>query len=257
MKFLVKPSSLQGCASIPASKSHTIRSVFIASLSEGESRIINPLTSADGLSALSACRELGAEVRVGEDWVITGKGPDSLSSGKTIDVGNSGTTARFITGMAALSQGEVTITGDEQTRKRPMESLLAALRSLGAKIHSVNSDGRLPIRIQGPISGGHTEVSGVTSQFISSLLINCPLASGDTTIDVPSLNERPYVEMTLKWLDSQNIQYENDNFKRFFIKGNQKYTPINRRVPADFSSATFFLCAASCTESSILLQGLD
>jgi len=97
----------------------------------------------------------------------------------------------------------------------------------------------------------------MASPIISSLLINCPLSDGDSEIHVNELNERPYVGITLWWLNKQGIKYKEENLERFFIKGKQFYKPFKETVPADFSSATFFLCAGAITNSEITLKGLD
>src|SRR3990172_6317695 len=269
MKLIVEPSNLNGEINIPASKSHTIRAVFIASLADGVSEVINPLESADGLSAVEAYRCLGAKITPsipplnkggkegGMKWIVHGTGGNIRAVKKIIDVGNSGTTARFCTGSASLGKDLITITGDDQTRRRPMQSLIDALNNLGADIKSIENNGRLPISVKGRLKGGKTEVSGMTSQFISSLLLNCPLSDGDSEIHVKDLNEKPYVGMTMWWLNKQGIAYKEDNLERFFIKGKQSYKPFKETVPADFSSATFFLCAGAITNSVITLKGLD
>ena len=269
MKLIVEPSNLNGEINIPASKSHTIRAVFIASLADGVSEVINPLESADGLSAVEACRCFGAKITPsipplnkggkegGMKWIVHGTGGNIRAVKKIIDVGNSGTTARFCTGSASLGKDLITITGDDQTRRRPMQPLIDALNNLGADIKSIENNGRLPISVKGRLKGGKTEVSGMTSQFISSLLLNCPLSDGDSEIHVKDLNEKPYVGMTMWWLNKQGIAYKEDNLERFFIKGKQSYKPFKETVPADFSSATFFLCAGAITNSVITLKGLD
>ncbi len=258
MKLIIEPSNLNGEINIPASKSHTIRAVFIASLADGVSEVINPLESADGLSAVEACRCFGAKIEeLDNKWIVHGTGGNIRTVKKIIDVGNSGTTARFCTGSASLGKDLITITGDDQTRKRPMQSLIDALNNLGADIKSIENNGRLPISVKGRLKGGKTEVSGMTSQFISSLLLNCPLSDGDSEIHVKDLNEKPYVGMTMWWLNKQGIVYKEDNLERFFIKGKQSYKPFKETVPADFSSATFFLCAGAITNSGITLKGLD
>lgn len=258
MKLFVEPSGLKGEVEIPASKSHTIRAVFIASLANGISEIINPLESADGLSAVEACKCLGAKIKLlKKEWIVHGTGGNIRIAKNTIDAGNSGTTARFCTGAASLGTNTVIITGDEQTRRRPMQSLIDALNNLGADIKSIDENGRLPISVKGRLKGGKTEVSGVTSQFISSLLINCPLSDGNSDIHIKKLNEKSYVDMTMWWLDKQGIVYEQKNLERFFIKGNQSYRAFKETIPADFSSASFFLCAGAITNSEITLKGLD
>jgi 3-phosphoshikimate 1-carboxyvinyltransferase len=81
--------------------------------------------------------------------------------------------------------------------------------------------------------------------------------SKDTEIDVTLLNEPDYVQMTLDWLDKQGIEYENQHFRRFKIKGGQSYKGFDETVPADFSSATFFFCAAALVADEVTLLGLD
>ncbi|MBU2591774.1 MAG: 3-phosphoshikimate 1-carboxyvinyltransferase [Nitrospinota bacterium] len=257
MRFKTKKSILRGETYIPGSKSHTIRALFIASLAEGISKIARPLVSADAISALNACRSFGAKITEGADWIVEGTGGKISLTADTIDVGNSGTTARFALGMASLGEGEVIITGDEQTRSRLMGSLIDALNNLGAQISYLGKEGYLPVKVKGKISGGSTSVSGVTSQFLSSLLINTPLADNDSEILVDQLNEKPYVEITLNWLESEGIAYERDGYKRFTIKGGQKYKPFSRQIPADFSSASFFLAACVLEGTDILIKGLD
>ena len=258
MKLVVKKSGLSGSVEIPGSKSHTIRALIIASLAECTSRIRRPLVALDTLAGLNACRLLGAEIRKQEDWTVNGVNGRPIIPDNVIDVGNSGTTLYIALGTAALVDGCTVFTGDDQIRRRPAKPLIDALNSLGAQVESTRDNGMAPIIVRGPMRGGSIKLDGSkTSQYLTSLLINCPLASGDTYIEVENLIEKPYVEMTLKWLEEQGISVENDDFKRFSIPGNQGYKPFDKSVPADFSSATFFLCAAAITGSDLTLVGLD
>jgi len=243
---------------MPGSKSHTIRAVAIASLAEGESIIESPLSSSDTLSAVKCYRRLGAQIQCDANWRILGAAGRVHVPDDIIDVGNSGTTLRFGLGSAALlAEGAAVFTGDQQIRNRPAGPLLASLNDLGAHCFSSRSNGKAPVVVQGTLTGGQTNIEAVTSQYLSSLLINTPLAVRDTVINVTKLNEQPYVEMTLKYLDEQKIDYTNENFKRFRIKGGQSYRGFRRRIPADFSSATFFLCAGVILEGEVVLEGLD
>jgi 3-phosphoshikimate 1-carboxyvinyltransferase len=257
MELVAEQSALRGTVEIPASKSHTIRAVAIASLADGVSEIINPLVSEDSDAAVAACRALGARVEQGERWVVTGTGGRVSTPEDVVNMMNSGTSTRMALGMASLGTGYAVFTGDASLRTRPMGSLLEALARLGATAFSTRGDGRLPAVVRGPIRGGETAVEGTTSQYVSSLLICTPLAERDTQISVANLRERPYVEMTMRWLDSQRIRYLNDNFEMFVVEGRQAYHPFVRSVPGDFSSATFFLCAAAITDSDLTLVGLD
>jgi len=261
MELIVRKSRLKGKVVIPSSKSHTIRAVAIASLADGQSTIRKPLVSNDTLSAVNCYRQLGAEVDTGDSscWKVIGTGGQIKAPRKVIDVGNSGTTLRIAMGSAALAgAGQIsTLTGDEQTRNRSIGPLMEALGNLGAKCTSVKNNGKAPVKITGRLKGGKTAIAAVSSQYLSSLLLCAPLAKEDTEIDVTLLNEPGYVQMTLDWLDKQGIEYENRNFRKFKIKGNQKYKAFDAVIPADFSSATFFFCAAALAADEVTLLGLD
>ncbi|MFW5689851.1 MAG: 3-phosphoshikimate 1-carboxyvinyltransferase, partial [Spirochaetota bacterium] len=115
----------------------------------------------------------------------------------------------------------------------------------------------VPFTVQGPISGGRVEIECPTSQYLSSLLLAAPLASRGMEIVVPLLNERPYVELTLDWLRGQEIPFERDGWDRFTVPGGHSYRSFDRRVPADFSSATFMLVAAAMGEAEVAVDGPD
>lgn len=243
---------------MPASKSHTIRAAAIAALADGRSTLVRPLASADTEAALRAVSALGARVQPHADSIdIDGVGGAPTAATGTIDVANSGTTLRVMSAVAALAGGTTHLTGDLQIQSRPIGPLLGALSQLGAEAISDRGSGCAPITITGPMRGGHCEIECQTSQYLTALLISCPLAAGDTHIDVTLLNERPYVSMTLDWLDRQGIRYHHTDLMEFDVPGTQSYRPFERVVPADFSSATFFLCAAAVTGSEITLLGLD
>ena len=275
MKLVVGKSKLSGSVRIPGSKSHTIRAVAIASLADGASRVREPLVASDTLSALEAYRLLGAEILKQEDWAIRGVGGRPRVPDNVIDVGNSGTTLYIALASAALANGCTVLTGDDQIRRRPAQPLIDALNALGAKVESTRANGMAPIVVRGPLRGGKIKLDcSKTSQYLTSLLINCPLASGDTIIEVADLIEKPYIEMTLRWLAEQGIDLENDDsrpdpsrydtwrdrvgsFRLFRIPGGQSYKAFDKSIPADFSSATFFACAAAITGSDLTLPGLD
>jgi len=246
---------------IPGSKSHTIRAVAVASLAAGESLIHNPLESSDTKAAVACYRALGAEINTSDPklWKVTGTGGTITPPPEIIDVGNSGTTLRIAMGSAALAQAgqAISFTGDEQIQTRPVGPLMDALSKLGAKCTSLKNNGKVPVEITGKLAGGKITIAATTSQYLSSLLLCAPLASKDSQIDVTLLNEPGYVQMTLDWLDKQQIEYDNQQMRTFKIKGNQSYKAFNDKIPADFSSATFFLCAAAISAEQVTLLGLD
>ena len=259
MKLICRQSQLKGEVRIPGSKSHTIRAVAIASLASGESTIRVPLDSNDTRAAVDAYRLLGTEIDLREDaWLVQGTGGELTAPENVIDVRNSGVTLR--TGMAScalLRDGMAVLTGDEQIRRRPAGPLAASLNDLGAKARSTRNTGTAPFVVEGRLKGGETSIEAVTSQYLSALLINCPLADGDTLIHVPLLNEAPYVEITLDWIRRHGIGLEQDDLREFRIPGGQQYRAFDRAIPADFSSATFFLGAGALDDNDIVLRGLD
>jgi 3-phosphoshikimate 1-carboxyvinyltransferase len=258
MKLTVRQSRLRGRVAIPGSKSHTIRAVALASLAAGKSEIIAPLDSADTRSAVECYRSLGASIECGKTWRVTGTSGRPRAVKPVIDVGNSGTTLRFAIGSASLlPEGEVEFTGDSQTRNRVVGPLLNSLNDLGANCVSIPGTGKAPVRVKGRLRGGKTSIDAVTSQFLSSLLINTPLAENDSEIIVTHLNEIPYVEITLRYLDEHGIKYQRQGWERFVVRGGQGYRAFRKRIPADFSSATFFFCAGAFLDADLTLEGLD
>jgi 3-phosphoshikimate 1-carboxyvinyltransferase len=259
MKWLVKKSVLSGTIAIPSSKSHTIRALVAATLAGGASSIRNALTTGDGASAIAAAQSMGAAVRVEKNLVsVQGVGNDFNCGSDNFNMENSGTSTNLFASVAALGAMRRRFDGDASLRTRPFRPVLEALKELGATFEFERSGSDLPFTVWGPIRGGKTRVNGFSSQFVSSLLFACPCAPNSTQISVENLHERPYVEMTMQWLDRLGISYEAaPDLSCFTIPGNQKYLPIDYTVPGDFSSATFAAVAAPLTGSKIELLGLD
>ncbi len=261
MQLVSRKSRLKGRVSIPASKSHTIRAVAIASLADGESVIRNPLWSGDTKAGVRCYRALGAEIDTADAhaWKVKGTAGRIVPPEQTIDVLNSGTTLRVAMGSAALAEPgpATTFTGDEQIQTRSVGPLMQSLGDLGARCESLKHNEKAPVRVWGRLKGGRTSIAAVTSQYLSSLLLCTPLAADDTDIDITLLNEPGYVQMTLDWLDKQGIQYQNDAMRHFHVRGGQSYKPFDLPVPADFSSATFFLCGAALFGDEVTLAELD
>jgi len=260
MDLICEASPLQGSVKIPGSKSHTIRAVAIGALAGGESYVRDPLDSADTRSAVTAYRALGAPIETEPGlWRIQGVGGAPQPPNDVIDVENSGTSLNVSLGSAALLRsGSAMFTGDEQIRRRPEGPLINALGDLGATVRTMRDNGCPPLVVTGTLRGGETTLEARNSQFLTSLLINAPLADGDTRIHVPLLDERPYVEMTLDWVRSQGVTVEyEDDFRTFDMKGGQQYEPVDRVIPGDFSSATFFLAAGALGDNDVVCTGLD
>ena len=257
MKKTIYPSAISGSVPIPASKSHTIRAVLIASMADGKSTLRMPLESNDTIAAVRACRAFGVHIDMQANrWIVTGTGGRLSPPATPIDVGNSGTTLYLLAGMAALADFPVQFTGDQQICRRSAGPLLQSLSDLGVEVESTG-DGCAPFTLRGPLKGGSTSIECPTSQYLSSLLLAAPLGTNDSHIQVPLLYERPYVDMTLDWLDMQAINYSRSDYSSFTLPGGQHYRSFDRRIPGDFSSATFFLTAAAVTGGRLELSGLD
>ncbi|QEN05121.1 3-phosphoshikimate 1-carboxyvinyltransferase [Thiospirochaeta perfilievii] len=256
MKIEVSKGKLEGNIRIPASKSHTIRALLIATLAEGESVISYPLNSADTRACKDACIAMGAKIKeTDSQWIVQGTGGKLTQPKEAIDVGNSGTTLYLAAAVAALSHLPITFTGDYQIQRRSAANLLNSLEDLGVKVESNN--GCAPFTITGPIKGGTTTIECPTSQYLSALLLAAPLSEGKTEINVPLLHEKPYAEMTVRWMEEQGIKIDDTDYSHFVIDGGKKYKNFNRSIPADFSSSAFFFTAAAVTGSTLTLQGLD
>lgn len=260
MKLRVRKSDLRGAIAVPGSKSHTIRAVAIASLAPGHSVIDGPLESADTLSCVAAYRGLGAKIHCGSDsWTVEGTGGVIIAPEQEIDVGNSGTTLHAAMGSAALLRtGKAVLTGDEQIRRRPAGALAKALTGLGASVVSKSANGCAPFEVYGTLRGGKVAIDCLTSQYLTSLLLATPLSAGSTELAVHHLNEAPYVTMTLDWVRRQGVRIDcEDDYSYFWIRGGQSFKPVNRRIPADFSSATFFLAAGAIGNNDVTCNGLS
>jgi len=258
MKWTVQRSQLSGKISIPASKSHTIRAFLIATLADGESKIINPLTEGDGESALNAAIAFGASVVRKENELLVNGVAGKPNPASTIFMGNSGTGSNLFCSAAAIVDREITFDGDSSLRSRPMLPILNALKMLGAEWTSEGQKGYPPFTIKGPIKGGEVTVAGNNSQYLSSLLLTTPLLEGDTHITVTNLSEKPYVEITLWWLRKMGIKFEGDvESGKFIVYGGQKYSPICEEIAGDFSGATFAAVAASITGGPITIANID
>lgn len=250
-------TKLSGEVKAPPSKSYTIRAVVAGLLAEGVSTIKDPLYSEDTKAAINASLSLGAKIKKTEEGLkISGVVGLPKAPKNAIDTLNSGTTIRIMTAVASLCNSKITLTGDESIRRRPIEPLLAALRQLGVKANSENSCP--PVTVQGPIRGGICKIDGgVSSQFISALLMALPCARGNSTIEiVGKLRSKPYIDLTLNMLDKFKVRVGNDGDFRFIVPGDQTYKATEYTVEGDYSSAAFLLAAAALTKSKVTVRNL-
>ena len=194
-------SDIGGVVKAPPSKSYSHRAVILAALSKGTSKLYDMLYSEDTLASIRVCKALGAKITKNDDYleVIGTGGKLHNSSDVPIDLANSGTTLRLMTSVAALSDNEVILTGDDSLKTRPMGLLMDALLPLGVETESLSDNDKAPILIKPGYDGGETNIMGnVSSQFISSIIISSPLSKNGVTLYVlPEFKSKPYVNMTL------------------------------------------------------------
>ena len=259
MKITITPSRIHGEAAVPGSKSHTIRGLFIAAAAGGESVLRRPLFSEDTKACVAVCRAFGARIEENADSLrVFGVGKRFDRAADGADVLNSGTTLFFAAAFASLIGRPFRLTGDSSVCGRSAAGLLNALKTLGVEVKYETKEGYAPFTVCGPIRSGKVKIDCPTSQYLSALLLALPLADGNFEIKTGILKEKPYVDMTKRWLEDQFVSFQTDeNYTGVFIPGGQIYRPFDRAVPADFSSACFFLCAAAVTRSRLTLTGLD
>jgi len=256
-----KSGHLEGEVWAPPSKAYTHRMLIAALLSNGTSKISNPLVSDDTKATLRAVKAFGAEAELQKKrWTISGV--DSLRAPKKpIDCGESGATLRFMIPVVALAPGPSIFTFGSSLERRPIAPLLQSLKQLGTESSLQLKEEKSLVRIHGGgIRGGKTSIRGdVSSQFISGLLFACPRAKLDTEVDVTTpLESRSYVQMTIEVLSKHGIRVSaSDDFARLKIPSNQTYKPCDHEVPGDFSSASFLLAAAAVMPSKVKVKNLD
>lgn len=263
--YIHKTTTLSGQVTPPSSKSQTIRGLIFALLSNGKSELNNVLDSDDANDAIRVCQQLGTKITQTHDkkLIVDSTGLPLRANADTIYSGNSGITTRFILpllGFRENHQQSIILDCGEQMRARPIRPLVTALNNLGMRIAYMEKEGSCPIAVSGHLTGGTTQIDGLSSQYLTALLIALPCAKNDSQVTVQNLHERPYIEMTLQWLQEQNIHYTHEkiaNTDTFKIKGKQHYQPFHKTISGDFSSASYLITAAALMQGQVELTGLD
>jgi len=244
---------------VPGSKSYTQRSLVIAALARGTSRLRNILIADDTIYLMEALRLLGAEIcQEGEDLMVTGTGGRIGNPGKEIFVGNNGTALRFLTTLVSLGKGEYTLTGDLRLCERPVRPLLEALRSLGVTAHG--RAGYPPVRVEAAgMAGGRVALKNLeSSQYVSSLLISAPYAHEDVDIRLEGrAASQPYIEMTLEAMQAFGVTVTREETGRYHVPGRQSYQGRDYTVEGDASSASYFFLAAVLCRGSVTVMSLN
>jgi 3-phosphoshikimate 1-carboxyvinyltransferase len=245
---------------LPGSKSYTHRALMAAALAGGESVLTNALAAEDTELTAAALAQLGA----GIDWQgttigVTGRAGRWLPATLPIYLGNSGTSMRFLTALAALGEGEYLLTGTERLCQRPLGELLTALGAIGVRAASEKGDGCPPVRVTGGLTGGRAQLSGaISSQYLSALLFIGPLAPKGLKLDITGeLVSRPYVDLSLEVLSDFGIASYREGYRYFELPGDQCYQPREYQIEADASSASYFWAAAALTGGRATITNLS
>ena len=254
MNCRVEKSEIRGNIVCPSNKSYTHRAIFLASLADGKSIIKNILRSGDTNATINACKNFGVEIKdVGNDITVSSTGELKIHS-NTIDAANSGTTIRIATAISALSNDKIVLTGDSSLKKRPMQPLLDALESLGAKCSS--SNGNPPISVSGEIKGGEVKIPGnISSQFISALMITAPKLENGLILNIQGkLVSKPYIDATITVMKKFGVDVETKTPYKKYIIPEQNYKATTVTIPSDFSSLALLLSAAVLLGENLTIQ---
>ena len=249
MKLRAEPTTapLQGELTPPGDKSISHRALIFGCLAEGETRVEGLLQSEDVNATAAACRQLGMQMRnEGGALVLTGVGADGLRAPTAdLDMGNSGTAMRLLAGVLAAQAFDSTLVGDESLSQRPMKRIVAPLEMMGAEIET-GQGGRPPLRISGVagLRGIEYDSPVASAQVKSCLMLAGLYASGTTRVREP-LKSRDHTE---KMLPAFGVPLAGE----CAVTGGSRLAGTSLRVPADISSAAFFLVAAALVPGSDL-----
>ncbi|EFF62765.1 3-phosphoshikimate 1-carboxyvinyltransferase [Turicibacter sanguinis] len=242
---------LSGELQVAGDKSITHRAIILSSLATGQTVIHNPLLGADCLSTLEIFKQFGVTYQLtANQLIIDSPGVDGFTySNSILDAGNSGTTARLLMGVLSALPTTLTLVGDASLSKRPMKRVTSPLKQMGACIE-LTHDQTLPATIKGQsLNGIEYELPVASAQVKSAIMLAAMFASGETKIHEPV----PTRDHTEKMFEDFQIVYNKEN-RVITLSGPQMpKTPGQVFVPADISSAAFFMVAALMVEGSDLI----
>ena len=257
MDIKITPGRLSGTVQIPPSKSVAHRLIIAAALTKGTSKITNIYLSKDVIATIEAMKILGAEIELCGDTAVI-KGIENPPQKAVIDCNESGSTLRFLIPVACALGVECTFMGRGKLPQRPITPYIEQLPKHGIEFDfSDAKDGEtLPCTVKGKLTSGSFEIDGgISSQFITGLLLALPILDGDSEIILTShLESRPYVDITIGCIKAYGGEIK-ETEKVFSISGNQVLTAQDGAVEGDYSQAAFFR-VANALGSNIDIKGL-
>ena len=250
-----KQTRLRGELTVPGDKSISHRAVMFGSLAQGTTRITHFLEGADCLSTISCFRKMGVDIeRNASEILVHGKGLHGLSApSEILDVGNSGTTTRLISGILAGQSFTSELNGDASIQSRPMKRIMTPLQSMGADIVSIKGNGCAPLRITGKsLQAVHYQSPVASAQVKSCVLLAGMYADGITRVTEPVLS-RNHTEIMLNYLGAK-VTSQGTTAS---IEPEPLLKAREIQVPGDISSAAYFIAAGLLTpDSQILLRNV-
>jgi len=248
--FIVSPGgTLTGDIRVPGDKSISHRSIMLGALAEGTTEVSGFLEGEDNLATLNAFRAMGVNINGPENGRvrIEGVGLHGLRApAEPLYLGNSGTSMRLLSGLMAAQGFDCTLTGDASLSGRPMRRVTTPLAEMGAKINT-NEAGTPPLHIQGgqALTGIEYDMPVASAQVKSCLLLAGLYAKGKTCVREPA----PTRDHTERMLQGFGYAVKRDG-KRICLEGGGRLSATRIDVPADISSATFFIVGASIAEAA-------
>ena len=240
-------TGLKGTVSVPGDKSISHRGIMFGSIADGTTEIHNFLPGADCLATIRCFRALGIEIeQEGSTVTVHGKGLHGLSAPSHIlDVGNSGTTTRLLSGILAGQPFESKLSGDESLNSRPMKRIIDPLTQMGANISSILHNGCAPLYIApSRLHGIHYDSPVASAQVKSCILLAGLYANGETSVTEPGLS-RNHTELMLKEFGADIRSVHNLDCSRTtaIIQPGRELHGQKLTVPGDISSAAYFIAA--------------
>lgn len=251
MRFLLQPGgSVTGQIRVPGDKSISHRSIMLGAIAEGVTDISGFLEGEDALSTLNAFRAMGVKIEGPDNGKVRvhGVGLHGLQApAAPLDMGNSGTSMRLLAGLLAGQKFSATLIGDVSLSKRPMERVAKPLRLMGAVVET-QEGGRPPLVIkgEGKLTGIHYDLPMASAQVKSCLLLAGLYANGETSVTEPA----PTRDHTERMLSGFGYAVERRGNATCAVKSGGKLVATSIDVPADISSATFFMVAAAIAPGS-------
>lgn len=262
----LKPAAhTQGVVRLPGSKSISNRTLLLAALAQGQTRIHDLLASDDTHVMLMALQKLGITWKqVGETQEYLVDGTDGKLPVHQADLfmGNAGTAIRPLTAALAVLGGDYTLHGVARMHERPIGDLVDALNAIGARIEYTGQSGFPPLHIRrGQFHTHRLQVKGnVSSQFLTALLMAAPLLAREEAVTIEVIGElisKPYIEITLNLMRRFGVTVERSGWESFTVQPGQRYrSPGSIFVEGDASSASYFLAAGAIAGGPVRVDGV-